>query len=171
RRAFAATNRVTAMWSALVGFGVALFANDLIHLVLGPKWAPAGFLFRMEGLSVVTLSIGWSWDIFYRARGETKLTLAWSAIAEAWVFVVLLPTTVLWGLTGAAWAVLALGLIALPARQLFLRRIFPGINLLADVWRELLAVGVVTAAVAVVRDWVGPPTGFVAFAGLLALFG
>lgn len=160
RRAFAATNRVTAMWSATVGLAIAVFAEDVIRIILGAKWAPAEFLFQLEGLSVVTLSIGWSWDIFYRARGETKPTLAWSAISEAWVFVVLLPCTVLWGLTGAAWAVLALGVIALPARQLFLRRIFPGVNLLADVWRELLAVGSAALVAAIARAWVGPPRTF-----------
>ncbi len=171
RRAFTITNRITAMWSGVIGFGVALFATDLIHLILGEKWAPAGFLFRMEGLSVVTLSIGWSWDIFYRARSQTKPTLVWSIMSEAWVFVILLPATVLWGLTGAAWAVFALGVIALPVRQVFMRRIFPDVNLLADVWRELLAVGVVALLVAALRSKTGPPSSIIELLGLGLVFG
>src|SRR5207247_861570 len=81
------------------------------------------------------------WDMFFRARGETRPYLAIAVVAEAWVFVVLLPASVIWGLTGAGWAVLSLGALSVIARQVPLRRLFPGLNLVANAWRERLSTG------------------------------
>lgn len=171
RRAFIASNRVTAMWSAPLGFGLAIFAPDIVHLILGPKWVPAIFLLRMQSLAIVLGSIGFSWDIFFRARGRTKPTLMWSMVNEGWVFVVLLPSVIFFGLNGAAWAIGSLGLIAIVARQIPISRLFPGLNLVAGCARELLAGGVVAAGAFFMREALGPPRSLFGFAGMLAAFG
>ncbi|MDQ1402383.1 MAG: hypothetical protein QOG03_699, partial [Actinomycetota bacterium] len=167
RRAFVATNRVTAMWSGPIGFGLAIFAGDLAHLILGPKWAPAVFLLRMQGIAIVLGSIGFSWDIFFRARGRTKPTLAWSIVNELWVFLVLLPAVVLFGLNGAAWAIGSLGIIAIVTRQIPIHRLFPGMNLLRDTWREVAAGSVAAAAAYGLRHAVGAPRTIVGFLALV----
>ena len=51
RRAFVLTNRVTALWAGVIGFGLAVFAGDLVRILLGHRWLPSIFLFRMEGVS------------------------------------------------------------------------------------------------------------------------
>lgn len=168
RRAFVAVNRLTVMWAGPIGFGLFIFAGDLVRLVLGQRWEPAVFLFRMQGLAVVTGSIGFSWDAFFRARGETRPTLTFSIISEAWVFVVLLPAVIVWEVTGAAWAIASLGVLSVIVRQAMVRRMFRGINLLHNARWELAATAVAAAATAVVRDAVGPPQSLLELAALVA---
>ncbi|MGQ0831591.1 MAG: oligosaccharide flippase family protein [Microthrixaceae bacterium] len=151
RQAFIVTNRVTVIWSGFIGFGLALFASDLVRFVLGAAWEPATLLFRMSGLAVTIGSIGFSWDIFLRARGETKPTLLFKTISEAWVFVVLLPSVVLWGIDGAAWAVGSLGVVSVAVRQLFVNRIFDDVPLVRVAWREIVATGAAAALLVGVR--------------------
>ena len=170
RKAFIVTNRVTVMWAGPIGFGLFVFAPDLVHLVLGSAWEPAVFLIQMQGLAVTIGSIGFSWDVFFRARGETRPTLVFAAVSEAWVFVVLLPAAVLWGLDGAAWAIAAFGVISVTTRQIVVRHLFPGINLIANAGRELLTTGAVAVAVWAIRDAVGPPKTLLGLALFLVLF-
>lgn len=178
RRAFLVTNRVTVIWSGFVGFGLALFAGDLVTFVLGPAWAPATLLFRMSGLAVTTGSIGFSWDIFLRARGETKPTLVFKTISEGWVFVVLLPAVVFWGLDGAAWAVGSLGVVSVAVRQVFVSRLFDDVRLVRVAWREIAATGGAALLVIVLRGawtprsvagFVGQVTFYVVMSGVAVL--
>lgn len=154
RRAFQVTNRITMMWASAVGFGFALFAGDLVDHVLGPDWQPAVPLFRAAGVAIGLGSVGYSWDMFFRARGETRPTLVFKVLSEGWVFVVLLPLVALFGIAGAAWATASLGGLALVVRQAFIRRLFPSYSLLGGVWREVGSAGVVAGAVAAAR-WLG----------------
>lgn len=161
RRAFIATNRITAIWACTLGFGLAIHAPDLVHLILGEAWEPAIFLFRLQGFALAIASLGFSWDVFYRARGETLPTLVFGIASAAWVFLVMLPGVALWGLDGAAWSILILGVLALTVRQLFISRIFPGLNLVTSAWRELAAVSTAAAAAAALRAMWGAPSGFI----------
>lgn len=161
RRAFVATNRITAIWACTLGFGLAIHAPDLVHIILGQAWEPAVFLFRLQGFGLAIASLGFSWDVFYRARGETLPTLVFGLASAAWVFLVMLPGVAIWGLDGAAWSILILGVLALTVRQLFISRIFPGLNLVTSAWRELCAVSAAAALAAALRAVTGPPSGFV----------
>lgn len=170
RRAFVATNRITVLWAGPLGFGLAVFAGDVTALVLGDAWIPATFLLRMQGLALVVGSIGFSWDVFFRARGTSTPTLAGRIVGEGWVFLVLLPALVLWGLDGAAWALLTFGALAVSVRQFYLRKLFPGINLLANASRELVATALAAGVTALVRAATGPPRSIAAFALLVGVF-
>jgi len=169
RRAFLAISRVTVIWSSAVGFGLALFGGDLVTFVLGPAWAPAVFLFRMAGLSVAIGSLGFAWDVFYKARGETRPLMVFGAISEAWVLVVLLPAAALWGVDGAAWALLLLGVMVVPIRQRFIRRLFEGVTLVRSAWRELTATGAAALMTILLRE-VWAPRSFAAFTAQAALY-
>ncbi|MFZ6004385.1 MAG: oligosaccharide flippase family protein [Actinomycetota bacterium] len=169
RRAFIVTNRITVIWSGFIGFGLAIFAGDLVRFVLGDDWEPATLLFRLAGLAVTTGSIGFSWDIFLRARGDTKPTLAFKTISEAWVFVVLLPAVVFAGIDGAAWAVGSLGVISVVVRQFFVNRMFDDVPLVRVAWREILATGGAAAALVLVRtQWM--PDSAAGFAAQVTLY-
>lgn len=141
RRAFIITNRLTVFWAGPLGFGVAALAPLLVPRVFGPSWRPATFLFQMQGLAVTLGSIGFSWDVFFRSHGVTKPTLIGKVVSESWVFIVLLPAVLLDGLDGAAYAILLLAPLSIAVRQYFLVRIFPGMNVVANASRELLATG------------------------------
>jgi glycosyltransferase involved in cell wall biosynthesis/O-antigen/teichoic acid export membrane protein len=170
RRAFTVTNRITVMWAGPIGFGLAIFAPDLVRFILGPKWEPAVALFVAQGFAVAVGSIGYSWDVFFRARAETRPTLIISAIGTAWVFLILLPVVVLGGLKGAAWAIATMGPIAVFARQGMMRRLFPGLNLFLNARREFLASGTAALLTLGLRWAVGPPTALLWFAVFVVLF-
>jgi len=170
RRAFTVTNRITVMWAGPIGFGLAIFAPDLVRFILGSKWEPAVALFVAQGFAVAVGSVGYSWDVFFRARAETRPTLVISAIGTAWVFLILLPVVVLGGLKGAAWAIATMGPIAVFARQAMMRRLFPGLNLFLNARREFLASGTAALLALGLRWATGPPTTVVWFAGVVVLF-
>lgn len=170
RQAFEAVTRLSVIWAATIGFGMAVFAREVVLVVLGRDWLPAVFLLRMQGLAVTIGSVGFSWDVFFRARGETRPTLVRHVIGEGWVFVILLPAVAFAGLDGAGWAILGLGLLALVVRQLYVQRIFPGINLLAMAWRELAVTGGAAAAMWAVSDLLGRPDGAAALGAQAAAY-
>ncbi|HVE94482.1 MAG TPA: oligosaccharide flippase family protein [Acidimicrobiales bacterium] len=170
RRAFETTTRITTIWAGVAGFGLVLFAGDLVRHILGPKWAPATFLIEMQGFAVVTGSLGYSWDLFFRARGNTKPTLLLSAMNELWVFAVLLPAVILKGLTGGAWAVASLSVLTLVVRQVPISRLFPGLSLIRTARRELASVGAAAALTALIRSAAGHPTSLLAAAMFVGLF-
>lgn len=169
RRAFEITNRLTVLWAGPLGFGLAVLAEDLVHIVLGAAWAPAVFVFQMQGLAITLASIGYSWDVFFRARGQTRPTLAFKTLSEAWVLVVLLPAVAVGGLTGAAVAIACMGVIAVVLRQWFIRKLFPGVNLVANAWRELLATGSAALAVHALRRLLWAPQNLLGLVGLALL--
>ena len=82
------SNRATLMWVLPYAVGIVLFAPDLVHFVLGPKWEPAVTL--LQGLAVVgaMTQLGFNWFSFYRAHGETRPP-AVEAIAGAAAFLIL----------------------------------------------------------------------------------
>lgn len=170
RRAFETANRLTVLWSGPLGFGLAVLAPGLVDHVLGPKWAPAEFLLRMQGLSIVLTGIGHSWDVFFRARGNTRPTLWFRVISEGWVFAVLLPAAVLWGLDGAGIAIAFAGLLAVAVRQAFVRRIFPGVRLLWNARRELLATAAAAGVAELLARTVWRPASLLGLGAFALLF-
>src|SRR5262249_52916563 len=82
------SNRATLMWVLPYAVGIVLFAPDVVHFVLGPKWEPAVTL--LQGLAVVgaITQLGFNWFSFYRARGETR-PAAVEAITGATTFLIL----------------------------------------------------------------------------------
>jgi O-antigen/teichoic acid export membrane protein len=68
---FTKSNRLALLWGVPCGVGIALFADDLVRDVLGDRWLPAVVLIQAFGLMAAANQIGFNWDVFYRARGET----------------------------------------------------------------------------------------------------
>ena len=69
---FVKSNRLALMWGVPFGAGLALFASDLVHHGIGEKWAPAIGLLQAFGLIAAIDQVGFNWDSYFRARGETR---------------------------------------------------------------------------------------------------
>ena len=129
---FVKSNRIALMWGLSFGVGLALFAEDFIEYLFSEDWAPAAGLLAAIGLTAGVGQVAFNWGLFVRAVGDTR-PLFVSALGELGTFlVVTLPAILTLGLTG--WAIgLAVALcVQLVIRSIYMRRLFPGFNILAQ---------------------------------------
>jgi PST family polysaccharide transporter len=123
------SNRLAVLWGIPFGVGLALFAEPFAIHVLGEEWRPAIALLQATGLMAGIHQIGFNWDAFYRARGDTR-PLAWSTAVALLAFLAApLPGMLIWGLDGLAAGFLVMELVTLANRRYYLRRFFGPIPL------------------------------------------
>jgi O-antigen/teichoic acid export membrane protein len=134
---FVKSNRLALMWGVPFGVGVALFAGDLVDFVLGGEWEPAVGLFQAVGLIAAANHVGFNWEAYYRARGETR-PLAVVTVAVAVVFMACaLPLLVSEGLDGLALGLAIMTAVGLVLRFAYVRRLFPGMRVLRHTARAI----------------------------------
>jgi O-antigen/teichoic acid export membrane protein len=134
---FVKSNRVALMWGMSFGLGVALFASDLVHYLLGDRWESAIILLQAMGVIVAINQLGFNWAAFLRARNETRpiaVVSATTAIAFCAITVPLLFTN---GLHGYAWGMLAMTVITLVVRSYYLARMFAGFQMVRHAARAI----------------------------------
>jgi O-antigen/teichoic acid export membrane protein len=148
---FDKSNRLALMWAFPFGAGLALFAGDLVHFVLGDEWQPAVVL--IAGLAVVTAAqqLGYNWFAFYRARGEPRPQAVESGVLAATFALLAVPGALVWGSWGFVAGRLACAGAVLAVRRVYVRRLLPGARLGALALRAAVPVTVATAAVLAVR--------------------
>jgi len=148
--AFVKSNRLALMWGMPFGIGIALFAGDLVHFVLGDRWAPAIPALRAFGIVAATDQIAFNWTAFLRALDYTR-PLATIAILQVVSFaVVTVPLLIAFGIKGFAIGVLVAQVVNLAGRTYFLGDLFARFDILRHALRAALpmvpAVAVVLAA-------------------------
>jgi O-antigen/teichoic acid export membrane protein len=136
--AFVKSNRLALMWGAPFGFGLALFADDLVHYVFGEKWRLAVVLLQVFGIVAALNHIAFNWGAFYRARGDTRPAFVISVLLAASCALIVLPCLVLWDLPGLAAGTAAMVAITLAGRLYYVMKLFPAFGVLAYAWRSLL---------------------------------
>lgn len=141
------SNRLALLWAAPVGGGVALFAGDFVHFVIGEKWRFAAPLIAVVGVNAVINQIGFNWTAFFRALGDTRPVAICSGIGLAAMLLIAVPLLATDGLTAFAIGLGIVNVIGVAARLWFLRRIFPGFSFVAQ---ALWGVGPTLPAVACV---------------------
>ncbi len=149
--AFVKSNRLTLMWGVPFGAGMALFAGDLVHFVLGDKWEPAIVLIRVFGITSAINHIGFNWSAFFRARGETRPLAVVAPIVLAAFLAFALPGLIAFGLDGYAAGIGAMTIVSVAARSYFLRRLFPGFSILRQAARAVAPTLPAVAAVLAVK--------------------
>jgi O-antigen/teichoic acid export membrane protein len=135
---FTKSNRLALLWGVPCGVGVALFADDLVRDVLGERWLPAVVLIQAFGLMAAANQIGFNWDVFYRARGETRPIAVTGAVSMVVCLVTTIPLILVDGLDGFAIGMAAMMVALLGLRRHYLRRIFPGVSLVRHSARAIL---------------------------------
>ena len=127
--AFVKSNRLALMWGAPFGFGLALFAEDLVQFAIGERWRPGIGLMQAIGVAVAIHQIGFNWDAFYRALDRTKPVGVAAAIAIVAFVGIALPLLATEGLRGLALATLLVEGVNFAVRMSYLRRLFPIVSL------------------------------------------
>jgi O-antigen/teichoic acid export membrane protein/streptogramin lyase len=139
RRAFVISARLSMGWAAPVGVAMFAFAEPVVRMFLGRRWLPAVILVQAEGAGVLITGIGYSWSMFFAARGKTRPQLVVAGLGGAWLLGIALPSIIFLGLRGAALAILALAVGSYAIRSHYLESLFGPMRLITMVWRELAA--------------------------------
>ena len=165
------SNRATLMWVLPYAVGMVLFAPDLVHFVLGPKWEPAVVLLQGLAIAGAITQLGFNWFSFYRAHGNTR-----PPAIEAWVTTVGFLLLAIGGLLidgfhGFVIGRIAAALAALAVRTVYTRRLLPDVRLRYVISPTLLPIVLASGAALALRValWSGARTLAQAI-GELALF-
>jgi O-antigen/teichoic acid export membrane protein len=158
---FSKSNRLAVLWGFPVGVGAALFAGELVVLVLGEEWKLAVPLIQVLGLTAAIDQIGFNWTAFAKARGETRILAVQSGLVFVAVLGVGVPLLLLDGLPGYAAGIAAGALVSLGVRFVYLTRLFPALDLvnhvLGAIAPAVLAAGTVLLARATLPSGGGLP--------------
>jgi O-antigen/teichoic acid export membrane protein len=155
--AFTKSNRLALMWGVPCGVGIALFADDIVHYVLGEKWAFAIPVIQIMALAAGFNQFGFNWGAFYKARNRTKPIAIAGVMMFVAVIVLAIPLTYKHGVVGYAWGMAgATGLLIL-MRAYWLAKLFPTIALFSHAMRAIWPTVPATAAVLAIRAADGGP--------------
>ncbi|MGI8802693.1 MAG: oligosaccharide flippase family protein [Solirubrobacteraceae bacterium] len=148
---FVKSNKLGLMWGVPLGVGIALFAPDLVRYGLGAHWQPAVALLQVFGLVAAVDQLGYNWDAYYRARGETR-PIAVVSLAAMLAFVcVALPLLVTDGLRGFGIGMAVTAVVTVAARAFYLVRLFPAFGMARHAARAIAPTIPAAAAALAVR--------------------
>ena len=135
---FVKSNRLALMWAVPFGFGLALFASDLVQFGIGEKWRPAVVLLEVYGVTAALGHVAYNWDAFMRATGQTKPIAIAAAASMVTFLAVGIPLLWAHGLPGLAAGVAAQVLANQICRMYFMRKLFNDFHHLAHASRSIL---------------------------------
>jgi len=125
---FSKSNRLALLWGMPFGFGLALFAQDIVDYALGDKWQIAVGLLQVFGVVAAFKQVAFNWTAYHRALERTRPMAVSGALSVATFLAVGIPGMIGFGLSGFAAAVIASEAVALATRTYFLNRLFEGFN-------------------------------------------
>jgi polysaccharide transporter, PST family len=138
--AFTKSNRLALMWGMPFGLGVALFAHDLVHFVLGDRWHIAIVVLQAYGVIAAIDQLGFNWTAFLRALNHTRPLAVLSVLDLITFAVITAPLLIAFGLTGFAIGSLASEAVGLAGRTYYLGKIFPAFVILRQAVRAFAPV-------------------------------
>jgi O-antigen/teichoic acid export membrane protein len=134
---FVKSNRLAMMWGVPFGTGLALFASDLVHKGIGDKWVPAIGLIQAFGLIAALDQVGFNWDDYFRARGDTRPVAVVSLLTLIPFGAVAVPLLFAHGLNGFAVGMGFIAAFSILMRFVFLRRLFPAFSFARQALRAI----------------------------------
>jgi O-antigen/teichoic acid export membrane protein len=170
---FVKSNRLSLIWAVPFGVGTALFASDLVRLVLGTKWVPAIAILQIMGIVTAIHHVGFNWSAFVKARGTTW-PIAVSAVVTTSVTIAAgIPLMYSYGLVGVGIA-FALGeATGFAIRGFWLARFFEGVRILEQLFRAFVPALVAAVPILLARAAFGTehslPVALAAFCLYVAL--
>jgi len=170
---FVKSNRLALMWAMPFGFGLTLFAPDLVDFVLGDRWDGAVVLLQAFGAAAAIGHLGFNWGAYFRAKGDTKPIGTGSVVQAAVFAAAAIPLTFAYELDGLAAGMLLTVGAGLAVRGIYLRRLFAGFAMTPHAIRAIVpsipAIGAVLAARALESADRGPGIAIAELAGYLLL--
>src|SRR3954452_11234251 len=144
---FVKSNRLALMWGVPFGVGVALFAGDLVHHVIGEHWVFAIELMELTAIAATVHHIGFNWHAYFRARNETRPLAVASVVTVLGFAAGPIPLLLTHDLTGYGAGLVAVAALQLLVRAFFLVRLFDGFRMARHAARALAPSLVPTALI------------------------
>ncbi|MGI8557958.1 MAG: oligosaccharide flippase family protein [Solirubrobacteraceae bacterium] len=146
---FVKSNRLALLWGMPFGLGIALFAPDIVHFIVGDKWSFAVDLIRGFAVVAAIDQLGFNWTAVLRALDRTTPLAVLGAVTLATFIAITLPLFIAFGLRGFAVGWVLLGITTVASRTVYLKRLFPAFSMLRHALRAstpaLAAIGAVLA--------------------------
>jgi O-antigen/teichoic acid export membrane protein len=168
---FVKSNRLGLMWAVPFGLGITLFAHDLVHFGIGDRWLPAVVLLQWFGVTAAANHLGFNWDAYFRARGNTRPIAVMSVAAIVVFCSVVIPLMLTDGLRGLAIGLAVQAAVLVSVRGFFLRRLFAGFALGRHALRAIAPSVPAVGAVALARALESGARTEARAIGELALYG
>ena len=169
--AFTKSNRLALMWGMPCGVGVALFAEDIVHFVIGDKWAFAVPVLQITAVTAGLNQFGFNWGAFYKAYNRTKPIMITGMVMLVAVCALAVPLTFADGVRGYAWGMFGATVVLVLMRCWYLSRLFPTFNIFGHASRAIWPTAPALAAVLAAREWVGGDRSAGHFLAEVVLFG
>lgn len=134
---FEKSNRIALMWAMPFGLGLALFAGDLVHFVIGDKWEAAIPVLRATGIAAGISQLGFNWTSYLRALDDTR-PIGVNAAIQIVAFLATVPMMYAWGLDGFAVGIILVAVVNVIVRTAYLTRLFDGFTMVRHSIRALL---------------------------------
>jgi O-antigen/teichoic acid export membrane protein len=152
---FVKSNRLSLFWAVPFGIGMALFASDLVRLILGPRWLPAVPVLEILGVVTAVHHVGYNWAAFVKARGTTW-PIAVSALVGATVIIgSSIPLMYTYHLVGLALAFAFGELAGFSVRGIWISRLFTRVSILTQLLRAFAPTAIATAPILALRGIAG----------------
>ena len=149
--AFVKSNRVALMWAMPAMVGVALFAHDLVHFILGDRWGPVIPVFIIIALTTGFDQVGFNWQMFLRAVNHTRPIFVAAVVQVALTLAVAVPAIIFFGLIGYAVAVAVVAFGQILLRAYYMRRLFGDFSAMRQLVRSVLPTIPPAALILVIR--------------------
>jgi O-antigen/teichoic acid export membrane protein len=153
---FVKSNRLSLMWAVPFGAGMALFASDLVHFVLGPRWIPAVSLLEIMGLVTAVNHVGYNWGAFVKARGTTWPIAVSAVLISACTIAAGIPLMQSDGLVGLGVAFVIGALVGFVVRGIWIARFFTGVGIVKQLTRAFTPTLMVSVPILAGRLLLGP---------------
>jgi O-antigen/teichoic acid export membrane protein len=152
---FSKSNRMALLWGFPLGVGAALFAPAAVPRVLGQRWEFAVPLLQILAASAALNQIGFNWNAFARARGETRVLAFGAIVAMLATIAVGVPLLLSHGLTGFGFGILAGTMAAMVVRLTYLVKLFPARSIALHVARSFVPTLPAAVAILLERELLG----------------
>jgi len=165
---FVKSNRLSLIWAVPFGMGMALFASDLVRLVLGTKWLAAIPLLEIIGAVTAVHHVGYNWAAFVKARGTTWPIAVSAVLTTLTAIGVGIPLMYRYHLIGLGIAFAAGELVGFTIRGIWLARFFTGVRILTQLVRAFTPTALAACPILIGRALLGSertlPAALAAFA-------
>lgn len=149
------SNRIALLWAVPLGAATALFAADFVRYVIGEKWHFATALIAAFGINAALEQVAFNWSVFFRAIGRTKPIAVGTAVALVAVIGIAVPLLIVGGLGGFGVGMVLATAVSVGLRVAYLRQVFAGRSVLAQVLAGALPTLPPTALILALR-WLVP---------------
>ena len=149
-RLFNLTNKLWSITGSFFGFGMLIFAEQIVLLLYGEAWRQVIPILQVMSISfIIRYCTGYAYDNLVIVRGRTKYTMNWSIVNTILVLTVGQFMIYKIGPIGGAWFWLLQALVLIPlVRFPLITQELGSLQFLRHVWQPLL-VGSIACAVAI----------------------